>query len=117
MCYVIFDALNDDETEIDERVVKRTLPKIHAELEKDFFSPMYHPLTPKAKEILSKIANNVKNLDFTFREAVNWTELEPNYVSPYIQELLRKGIINKPERGKYRLFHKLFIEYIKKVTT
>ena len=113
MCYIIFDTLTENEDMITESIVKRALPKISLELEKDFFSPMYHPLTPKAKEVLNKICNKVDGLDFSFKEAVKWTKLEGNYVSPYIQELLRKGIINKPERGKYQLFHKLFIDYIK----
>jgi hypothetical protein len=113
MSYIIFDSLNKDENVITKDVVNRALPKINYELAKDFFAPMHHPLTPKAKEVLYKIAINIENLDFSFREACNWTKMERNYVSPYIQELLRKGILNKPERGQYQFFHKLFIEYVK----
>lgn len=116
MCYVIFDSRIDNEKIIDKNVVRRALPKIQVELEKDFFSPIYHPLTPKAKIVLSKIARNIKGLDFTFSEAVKWAGLNSNYTSPYIQELLRKGIINKPQRGRYQLFHKLFVEYVKKMS-
>jgi hypothetical protein len=113
MCYIIFDSLIDNERIISGDVTDRAMPKIHCDLAKDFFSPMYHPLTPKAKTVLYKIALNLKELDFSFREACVWTGMERNIVSPYIQELLRKGIINKPERGQYQVFHKLFLDYVK----
>ena len=116
MCFIMFETLQENEDVITEDIIKRALPKIYLELEKDFFSPMFHPLTPKAKEVLFKICNNINSLNFSFREAIKWTKLNGNYVSPYIQELLRKGIINKPERGKYQIFHKLFIEYVKKLS-
>ena len=114
MCFIIFETLPENESIITEDIVKRALPKIYLELEKDFFSPMFHPLTPKAKEVLFKICNKINGLDFSFKEAMKWAKMEGNYVSPYIQELLRKSVINKPERGKYQLFHKLFVEYVKK---
>lgn len=116
MSYLIFDSLNDNENKITKEIILRAEPKIYAKLAQDFFSPMYHPLTPKAKSILSIIANNVKDLEFSFSDVVEWTKMEGSYISPYIQELLRKGIINKPERGKYRLFHRLFVDYAKQLS-
>src|SRR3989344_1999908 len=116
MCFIMFETLQENEDVITEDIIKRALPKIYLELEKDFFSPMFHPLTPKAKEVLFKICNNINSLNFSFREAIKWTKLNGNYVSPYIQELLRKGIINKPEKGKYQIINKLFIEYVKKLS-
>ncbi|MEK6864730.1 MAG: AAA family ATPase [Nanoarchaeota archaeon] len=113
MCYIIFDSLLETENEITEDIIKRATPKISFELAKDFFSPIYHPLTPRAKEILMRIAKNAKQLEFSFSEAIKWTGEDSNYLSPYIQEMLRKGVINKPERGKYTFFHGAFLEYLK----
>jgi len=113
MCYLLFDSLDEKEFHISKEISERAKEKIHSRLAQDFFSPMYHPLTPKAKDILKIICDNVKGLDFTFSEAVEWTKMERHYTSPYIQELLRKGILNKPERGRYQLFHRLFVEYVK----
>ncbi len=115
MCYIIFDSLSDVESEINPSIIERSRLKIESKLQQDFFSPMYHPLTKKAKEVLGKICYNATSLDFSFREACRWTKMERNYVSPYIKELLRKGIINKPERGKYEIFHILFVDYVKKM--
>lgn len=86
-----------------------------AKLAQDFFSPMYHPLTPKAKEILRIIAKKATRREFSFKEAVEWTGSEGPSVSPYIAELVRKGVVNKLERGRYQIFHSLFLEYLKTV--
>ncbi len=116
MCYLIFDSLNANENMIDIDIINRSKAKVNAKLAEDFFSPMYHPLTPKAKEYLEVIANNLKTTEFSFSDVVKWTGLEGSSISPYIQELLRKGIINKPERGQYQVFHRLFLEYVKNKT-
>ncbi|MEA3514400.1 MAG: ATP-binding protein [Nanoarchaeota archaeon] len=112
MCYLIFDSLRDEEKRITIDIIKRSEEKIYAKLSQNFFSPMFCPLTPKAKKILKIICSNVQNLQFDFSDVVKWTKIERNYVSPYIQELFKKGIINKLERGTYILFHKLFINYV-----
>lgn len=112
MCYLLFDSLREDETHISKDVVLRAEEKINARLAQDFFAPMYHPLTPKAQDILQRIASKSKTLAFSFKDAVDWLNMPRNYVSPYIKELLRKGVLNKPKRGSYQIFHTLFLEYI-----
>ncbi len=113
MCYLLFDSLKEEEKHITKEVTTRAEQKIYARLSQDFFSPMHHPITPQAKKILKVIADNTKDLDFTFSDVVNWTKKEGNQISPYIQELFRKGVINKPERGKYQIFHQLFLDYLR----
>ncbi len=115
MCYLIFDSLREGKNEIDIDLVGRTEEKIKTRLAQDFFAPMYHPLTKKAKEILIDVCKNVTAVKFTFREAIKWTGKEGSYLSPYILELLRKGILNKPERATYQIFHTSFVEYVKQL--
>ena len=112
MCYLHFDSLNENEHHITNDVVTRAKEKIDNRLGQDFFSPMFHPLTPKAREIIITIAKKAKTLDFSFKDAVGWLQMPRNQVSPYIKELLRKGVLDKPERGKYKIFHTLFREYL-----
>lgn len=112
MCYLLFDSLREDEKHISKDVVLRAEEKINARLAQDFFTPMYHPLTPKAQDILQRIASKSKTLAFSFKDAVDWLDMPRNYVSPYIKELLRKGVLNKPRRGSYQIFHTLFLEYV-----
>ena len=113
ICYLLFDSLKEEENHITIDVVTRAMEKINYRLGQDFFEPMYHILTPKAREILKNIAKRTKKLQFSFKDAVDWTKMPRNYVSPYIQELIRKGVLDKPDRGKYRIFHTLFLEYLK----
>lgn len=110
--FCIFDSLSENEKTITKAIVNRAMPRIRFELEKDFFSPMFHPLTPKAKEVLFSIVKKLGKVNFAFSDAVKWVDMERSYLSPYIKEMLRKGILNKPERGRYELFHKLFLEYV-----
>lgn len=112
MCYLLFDSLNENENHITQEVVIRAKEKIAHRLGQDFFSPMFHPLSPKAKEIIVLIAKSAKTTEFSFKNAVDWLKLPGNYVSPYVKELLRKGVLDKPERGRYRIFHTLFLEYL-----
>lgn len=115
MCYLIFDSLREGENGIDINLVERTEEKIKTRLAQDFFAPMYHPLTKKAKEIFIDVCKNIMGVTFTFREAIKWAGKEGSYLSPYILELLRKGILNKPERATYQIFHTLFVEYVKEL--
>ncbi|MBI2668844.1 AAA family ATPase [Candidatus Woesearchaeota archaeon] len=115
MCYLIFDSLGEKDSLIDSTLIERTALKIKSHLAKDFFSPMFHPLSKKAKEILIAICKNSKKNEFTLKEAIKWSKETGSYLSPYILELLRKGILNKPERATYRIFHTLFLEYVLEV--
>ncbi len=112
ICYLLFDSLNEDENRITKEVMARAKEKIDYRLGQDFFSPMFHPLTPKAREIIITISKNAKTLEFSFKDAVEWLKMPSNYVSPYIKELLRKGVLDKPDRGRYKIFHTLFLEYL-----
>ncbi len=112
VCYLLFDSLNENENHITMDVLTRAGEKINYRLGQDFFSPMFHPLTPKAREIIITIAKNARTLEFSFKDAVEWLDMPRNYVSPYIKELLRKGVLDKPDRGRYKIFHTLFLEYL-----
>lgn len=115
MCYLLFDSLNDEDSLIDSNLIERSALKIKSHLAKDFFSPMFHPLSKKAKEILIAICTNSKKNEFTLKEATKWSKETSSYLSPYILELLKRGILNKPERATYCIFHTLFLEYVLEV--
>ena len=112
ICYYIFDSLNENESHITDDVIARAGDKIYYRLGQDFFEPMFHPLTPKAREIIITIAKKAQTPEFSFKQAVDWLQMPRNYVSPYIKELIRKGVLDKPDRGKYKVFHTLFLEYL-----
>ena len=113
MGYLLFDALNEGENHITVEVVRRSKEKMYYRLGQDFFEPMFHPLTPKAKGIIVSIAKRARK-EFSFKDAVGWLDMPRNYVSPYIKELLSKGVLERPSRGRYRVFHTLFLEFLSK---
>ena len=114
-CYMIFDGLGST-NRISMETIKKLEEPVFSRLAQDFFAPMYHPLTPGAKKVIGKIAANAGTDIFYFRDSVKWMKTKSSNVSPYINELMRKGVINKLERGKYQIFHGLFVEYVNKVT-
>lgn len=117
MCYILFKHLKEKEMEINKELFDRILPVIKNQLAQDFFISLYHPLTPKARKVLLQIAKKLKKLDFTYKDAISFCNLKGNQVSPYIQELWRKGCINKPRRGYYVIFHTLFLDFLKEKIT
>ena len=117
MCFMIFDSLRESDQKITEQIVINTQEKMYLRLAQDFFSPMMHPLTPKGKTVLQSIVKNVDGTEFNFKEAIKWTGMPRNHVSPYIHEMMRKGILNKLERGRYQIFHGLFADYIREMAT
>jgi AAA+ ATPase superfamily predicted ATPase len=113
MAFLTFDSLNENESCISFEVIQRSEQKIWSDLVTDFFSPMYHPISKGAKEILLNVARNTDDISFSFRQLIEWTGKRADNLSPYILELVRKGILNKPERASYQIFHGLFLEYLK----
>ncbi len=113
MCNILFNELGDGEDKITVKHFEKAYPRIVVDLEKDFFNPMFHPVTPKAKRIAFELLKIGKR-KFLFGEVVKVMDLEREQVAPYIQELVRKGCLNKPERANYEFFHGLFIDFLKK---
>ena len=113
ICNIIFNEIGDTEDKMTLKHLEKARPRITVDLEKDFFNPMFHPVSPKAKHIAFKLLKIGKR-KFLFTEAVKSTSMERQNVAPYIQELVRKGCLNKPERATYEFFHNLFIDFLKK---
>jgi len=113
MCYWVFDSLTEIETNITQAVVGRCMEKIIKRLTEDFFAPMIQPLRPATKNVLLNVASKIQDLQFTFKEALKITSIkEPNKLSPYLSELVVKGVITKISRANYKIFHYLFKEYL-----
>ncbi|MBI5035851.1 ATP-binding protein [Candidatus Micrarchaeota archaeon] len=113
VCNIIFNELEDTENKITAKHLEKARVRIIIDLGKDFFNPMLHPVSPKAKNIAFQLLKIGKR-KFIFAEAVKSTNMKRQDVAPYIQELVRKGCLNKPERATYEFFHQLFIDFLKK---
>ncbi len=113
MCSTVFNELGDTEHKITPKHWERAHNKIVVELEKDFFNPMFHPVSPKAKVMAFQLLKIGKRR-FRFTDAVKTTHMDSQTVAPYLKELVRKGCLNKPERATYEFFHYLFIDFLKR---
>jgi len=110
--FLVFDSLKTNEMAINSDVVERSIWKIRGKLSQDFFTPMFYPLSPQAKRIICKIAKEIKGLKFTMNEATLITNMPNNQLSGYFGEFLKRGILTKPSRGVYWIFHTQFKEYL-----
>jgi hypothetical protein len=115
MCYTAFDSIPECNDYIDLKLLFDSRDKVLSRLGQDFFAPMYHPLSPKGKDVLRKIVLGCESKMFEFSEAKKWTGMGSQSLSPYLVDLVKKGMIDKKERGTYEFFHTLFIEYIKRM--
>lgn len=114
MAFNIFNELGEGNTLITKKSVSSAMNLCESRLEQDYFMSLFHPLTPKCKNTLVVIADQLHATRFTFAEAVNAVGSDGSQVAPYIQEMCRKGCINKTGRGKYEIFHKLFLDFLKR---
>ncbi|MBI5636016.1 ATP-binding protein [Candidatus Micrarchaeota archaeon] len=113
ICNIIFNELADAEDTLTLKHFEKSRIRVMVDLEKDFFNPMFHPVSPKAKRIALQLLKIGKR-KFTFTQAVKTTNMKGRDVAPYIHELVRKGCLNKLERATYEFFHNLFIDFLKK---
>jgi hypothetical protein len=114
MAFNIFNELDEKEKIITENIVRASLGICENRLEQDYFISLFHPLTPRSKELLLRLATELKKPAFTSSEAAYILSVKSSQIGPYIQEMYRKGCINKTERGKYQIFHGLFLNFLKR---
>lgn len=111
IAYILFENLGNKQV-ITPSFYQKNKVKLNAGLE-DFFLSLYHPLTPKAKKVLLGLALNLKDKSFTFAEVLKITKKKSNLVSPYLNELVKKGSLNKLQRGEYEIFHRLYLPFLR----
>jgi hypothetical protein len=69
ICNVIFNELEDTEGKITSKHLEKAGLRITIDLERDFFNPMFHPVSPKAKQVAFQLLKIGKR-KFTFTESV-----------------------------------------------
>jgi len=112
ICEMIFNELSEDENQILNQHYERGINVAIDDINRHFFHPMFHPLSPKAKKILVTLTDLNKK-SFSFSEAQKVSKIPKNSLSPYLSECVKKGCLNKPKRARYEIFHHLFIEFLK----
>ncbi|MFH0859761.1 MAG: ATP-binding protein [Candidatus Altiarchaeota archaeon] len=111
--HLIIKNINDEENIISRKHYEAIMPILIEYIISGFFETLYSNLTPRAKILIGKMAILEGEL-FNFKDIVQKAAEDSNKVSPYISEMVRKGCIERIERGKYKFFHLLFRAYVKK---
>jgi hypothetical protein len=106
----LYSKLIDGEKEISIKHIEATNIDFVKVSLYPFFSRFYDNASPGSKKVLKKIAMNDGEAQLT--ELADSMKQETYRISPYLAKLTQDGAIVKEERGHYKLFHKLFGQYI-----
>jgi hypothetical protein len=96
---------------ISQREIDKHWPQAVSVLERNVFVNRLGEVSEKEKQVLVRIAS-IKEKQVSpsmIKEVKGATE--------FLSRLERKGLLLKKERGQYELFHPLFKEYLKKITS
>ncbi len=76
-----------------------------------FFSRFYDQVSKNSRSILTEMAKRDGKIDLS--ELCGVMGRKSNELSPYLAKLTQDGAILRIDRGRYKLFHKLLIQYVK----
>jgi hypothetical protein len=110
VCRYIFERLRDDEKVMTKGHYLAYLPYIMSMLSRESFGRMYQETPPAEREILLELAEEDKGMHVSDVAEGLGKPLGP--VTALTKRLLDRGQIVRIERGKYRVFSKLYARYI-----
>ncbi len=109
VCHHIYARLRDNEKVISKGHYLAYLPYIMSMLSREWFGKMYQETPGAEKEILLALA---KNESMHVSDIANELGKPLGPVTALIKRLLDRGQIVKLDRGKYRIFAKLYGRYV-----
>ncbi len=115
IAYVLYENLPQGDNALTMKLYEAIKPKITTYLNSDYFGVMYKKLRPAGRAILRQLAK--LGGEATFSQILKSLKKTSGAVSPVLPELLERGSLVKLERGKYKIFHSLYKEYLLTQTT
>lgn len=94
--------------EVTEEFFKKNYSKIFGRMRKEKFEQDFDLASHTEKKLLLKTAGAKK-------DTIAPKSIKGNYSYPLWERLCQKNLLIKAERGKYRLYHPLFKEYLKEL--
>ncbi len=110
MAYALYENLPEKDNAIALKHYDAIKPTIASYLNIDYFGVMYKKLRPTGKLILTQMAKI--GGEATFSYIIKSVNKNKGSISPVILELVEQGSLVRLERGKYKIFHNLYKEYI-----
>lgn len=108
-----YDKLQAGESELSEAHFKAADVDFVSRALAQFFARFYDHVGPNSKRLLEVIAKN-NACEASLSELTGALKKNSNQLSPFLAKLVQDGAIVRIDRGKYRLFHHLFGEYVRK---
>jgi len=110
MAFVIFENLPERDNTITLEHYQAIKPKITTYLNTDYFGVMFRKSSPVGRLILITIAK--LNGEATFSEITQSIKKSKGAISPIMPKLVEQGSIERLDRGRYKIFHSLYKEYL-----
>ncbi len=110
IAYVLYENLPEGDSTITLKHYEAIRPKITSYLNADYFGVMYKGLSPTGRIIMKNIAK--LGGEATFSSLIQSIGKSKGTISPVIPELVERGSLIKLDRGKYRIFHSRYKEYL-----
>jgi Cdc6-like AAA superfamily ATPase len=106
--FVMFELLGRTEqaNAVDMRLFKKIWPEIEHSLSENVLAQKFDAASPKEKELLIEIAKSKKDVF----SASDFKKFKSVY--ELIARLERQELLTRKERGRYALFHPLFVDYL-----
>lgn len=110
VCRIIYEKLRDNEKIISKGHYLGYLPQIMSSLSREWFGRMYQETPQAEKQILQVLAKNEGGAHVSDIAKAIGKPL--GQVTALTMRLLESGQIAKIDRGKYRVFSKLYARYV-----
>ncbi|MEW6748976.1 MAG: AAA family ATPase [Candidatus Micrarchaeota archaeon] len=110
ICHDIYTRLRDNEKVISKGHYLAYLPQILGSLSREWFGKMYQETPNAEREILQAIAKEEGGIHVSDVARSIGKPLGP--VTALTRRLLERGQITRMDRGKYRVFSRLYAKYV-----
>jgi len=110
VCWYIYDALKENEKVISKGHYLANLPSIMGMLSRDWFDRLYQETPAAEREILAALSKSEDGMHVSDVAKKLGKKLGPT--TALIGRLLESGQIVKPDRGRYRIFARIYARYV-----
>jgi hypothetical protein len=110
VCRIIYERLRDNEKIISKGHYLGYLPQIMNSLSREWFGRMYQETPGAEKRILEILAKSEEGMHVSDVARAMGKPLGP--VTALTKRLLESGQISRIDRGKYRIFSRLYARYV-----
>jgi len=111
ICWTLFNRLEEKEKIITKAHYIKFSKSIMSALSSEIFDPLYNGIPNSEREIMMQFAKMADSPQIS--DVAKKMKKKLSIVTRLVLRLVRRGALIKTGRGKYRIYNKLFLEYLK----